>query len=202
MKKNIKLDKIKICLASNNKHKIEELKKILSEGFEVFSMNEIGCNDEIEETGTTFHENAEIKAKYIYQKYKVNIISDDSGLEVEALNNQPGVYSARYAGEPSNSENNIDKLLSELQTQQNRKAAFKTVICLIFNGENYFFEGSIRGEIIKERRGEGGFGYDPVFIPDGYDKTFAELSAETKNKISHRAIATQKLIAFLIHKQD
>jgi XTP/dITP diphosphohydrolase len=194
------MSKTTICVASNNTHKIEELKQMLGAQFDLKTMAEIGCHDEIEEYGTTFQQNSQIKADYIFQKYALNVIADDSGLEVEYLDNKPGVYSARYAGEPTNHAANIQKLLQELEDATNRNAAFKTVITLILDGNTYFFEGEIKGSITKELKGEGGFGYDPVFVPEGFEKTFAELGSEIKNSVSHRGRAIAKMLDFLQKK--
>lgn len=195
------MEKIEICLASNNAHKIVELQQMLGDTFLIKTMKEIGCNDEIEEYGTTFEQNSRIKADYIFEKYNVNVIADDSGLEVEALENRPGVYSARYAGEPTNHQANIKKLLHELQGVENRKAKFRTVITLILEGEYYIFEGDVSGKILTELRGEDGFGYDPLFVPDGFEKTFAEMPADQKNQLSHRANAIKLLLEYLKTKK-
>jgi XTP/dITP diphosphohydrolase len=188
---------MEIILASNNKHKIEELKQILGTEYTLKSLAEIGCYEEIEEYGTTFHQNSEIKAKYVFDKFGLNAIADDSGLEIEALGGKPGVYSARYAGEPTNHSANIQKVLSELENSTNRSARFVTIITLFLDGQKYFFEGEIKGTITKNLKGSSGFGYDPIFIPDGYTLTFAEMSAELKNSISHRKNALLKMINFL-----
>ncbi|HLO44930.1 MAG TPA: RdgB/HAM1 family non-canonical purine NTP pyrophosphatase [Leadbetterella sp.] len=195
------MEKIEICLASNNAHKIVELQQMLGDTFLIKTMKDIGCEDEIEEYGTTFEQNSRIKADYIFDKFGVNVISDDSGLEVEALDNRPGVYSARYAGQPTNHQANIKKLLLELQDKENRKAKFRAVITLILNGEHHIFEGEVSGKILTEQRGTDGFGYDPVFVPNGYETTFAEMPALLKNQMSHRADAVDKLLAFLKTKK-
>lgn len=195
------MEKIEICLASNNAHKIVELQQMLGDTFLIKTMKDIGCEDEIEEYGTTFEQNSRIKADYIFDKFGVNVISDDSGLEVEALDNRPGVYSARYAGQPTNHQANIKKLLLELQDKENRKAKFRAVITLILNGEHHIFEGEVSGKILTEQRGTDGFGYDPVFVPNGYETTFAEMPAILKNQMSHRADAVDKLLAFLKTKK-
>lgn len=190
--------KTKIVFATNNLHKLEEVKSIIGNSIDILSLKDIECTEEIEEYGKTIEENAKIKAEYVKNKYNINTFADDTGLEVEALNGEPGVRSARYAEEVSHdAEANINKLLCKLKGIENRKAQFKTVIALIYDGKQYMFEGIIKGEIIKEKRGTKGFGYDPVFIPEGYDKTFAELGNEIKNQISHRAIAVKKLCEFL-----
>lgn len=195
------MEKIEICLASNNAHKIVELQQMLGDTFLIKTMKDIGCEDEIEEYGTTFEQNSRIKADYIFDKFGVNVISDDSGLEVEALDNRPGVYSARYAGQPTNHQANIKKLLLELQDKENRKAKFRAVITLILNGEHHIFEGEVSGKILTEQRGTDGFGYDPVFVPNGYETTFAEMPDMLKNQMSHRADAVNKLLAFLKTKK-
>ena len=186
-----------LIFATHNQHKLEEVAAKTGDRLLLQSLTDIGCHDEIEENGTTFRENASIKSHYIFNKYKLNCFGDDSGLEIEALNNEPGVYSARYAGEHGNHEANISKALQNLEGIENRKARFVTVISLIWNGEEHFFEGTVNGTIRTEKSGAKGFGYDPVFEPEGYDTTFAEMTMEEKNRISHRAIAMEKLIAFL-----
>ena len=188
----------KIVFATNNQHKLDEIRKITEGKIEILSLNDIGSNDEIEETGNTLEENALIKARFIKNKYGYDCFAEDTGLEVEALENAPGVYSARYAGDACRDEDNIKKLLDNLKGIANRKARFRTVIALLMNNEEYFFEGEIKGHIIDEKRGFAGFGYDPIFVPEGYDQTFAELGEEIKNRISHRSIATQKLVDFLL----
>lgn len=192
---------MKIVFATNNKHKLDEVRKILGEGFEVVSLAEIGCTEDIPETGSTLKENALQKAEYIYRKYGIPCFADDTGLEVEALCGEPGIYSARYAainnaGEGHDSEANMTVLLQKLNGKQNRNAHFKTVICLI-TSEPLFFEGIVEGKITMERSGAEGFGYDPIFQPEGYDKTFAELGNDVKNGISHRARAVAKLAEYL-----
>ncbi|OYU66005.1 MAG: non-canonical purine NTP pyrophosphatase, RdgB/HAM1 family [Cytophagaceae bacterium BCCC1] len=195
------MEKIEICLASNNAHKIVELQQMLGDTFLIKTMKDIGCEDDIEEYGTTFEENSRIKADYIHNLYGVNVIADDSGLEVEALDNRPGVYSARYAGEPTNHQANIEKLLLELDGIENREARFRTVITLILDDKHYAFEGEVSGKITKELHGDEGFGYDPVFVPDGFEKTFAEMPADLKNQISHRANAINRLMEHLKTKK-
>lgn len=188
---------MKLIFATNNKHKLSEINHILSNKIELLSLNEIGFNEEIPETQPTIHGNAAQKAHYIYDRLNINCFADDTGLEVEALDGRPGVYSARYAGEKATYQENVIKLLGEMKDKTNRKARFVTVICLIIEGKEYFFEGIVNGSILKQQRGNNGFGYDPVFVPDGFDKTYAELDFDIKNKISHRALSTQKLIYFL-----
>ncbi len=186
-----------IVFATNNENKLQEIRNILSDGFIVLGLSDIGFNTDIPETGTTLQQNASIKSTTIYKQYNINCFSDDTGLEVEALGNKPGVFSARYAGINSTYDENVDKLLQELKGVENRVAAFSTVISLFLNGKEYFFEGRISGTITHKRHGERGFGYDPVFLPDGYNVTFAQMLPELKNKISHRALATKKLVFFL-----
>ncbi|RZF59634.1 non-canonical purine NTP diphosphatase [Sphingobacterium corticibacterium] len=188
-----------LVFATNNTHKLEEVQAIIGDKFSIKSLTDIGCSDDIPETGVTFEENAKQKTDYLFHKYGLDCFGDDSGLEIDALNGEPGVYSARYSGS-RDMEKNIDLVLSRLGDNPKRTARFRTVISLFLDQQQYFFEGSIEGRIIHERRGSGGFGYDPIFIPEGYDKTFAEMSPEEKNQISHRAIAVGKLAAFL--KED
>lgn len=190
----------KIVFATNNQHKLQEVRAIVGQYFDILSLRDIECNEEIPENGTTFEENALMKAHYIKDNYGYDCFADDSGLEVVALNNAPGVYSARYAGEPSDSQRNIEKLMREMQDKKERSARFRTSIALLLDGEEKLFDGCIEGDIIDVLRGCNGFGYDPLFVPRGYDITFAEMSSEEKNKISHRAIATQKLIEYLLGK--
>jgi len=187
----------KLVFSTNNRHKLDEVRSILGSAYEIISLAEIGCNEEIPETADTLEGNALIKAKYVYDKYKLTCFADDTGLEVFALGGQPGVYSARYAGDEHNSLKNMEKLLHNLGNKNNREAQFRTVIVLIEDGEIKQFEGIIEGDIIREARGKAGFGYDPVFVPKGYTKTFAELGLLEKNLISHRALATQKLAEYL-----
>ena len=187
----------KLVFATNNAHKLEEVRQILGNKFEILSLKEINCFDDIPETADTLKGNALQKAEWVKNNYGLDCFADDTGLEVEALGGAPGVYSARYAGESATYADNNHKLLRELEGKQNRKAAFKTVICLIYKGETHFFTGKVEGQIIEKNRGEAGFGYDPIFIPFGYDLTFAELGSDIKNKISHRARATEKLERFL-----
>ncbi|MBO4314778.1 MAG: non-canonical purine NTP diphosphatase [Prevotella sp.] len=191
----------KIVFATNNKHKLDEIRKILSDKFEIVSLHDIGCDVDIPETGDTLEDNALMKAEYVKQHYGLDCFADDTGLEVEALNGEPGVHSARYAeGTDHDSNANMDKLLRKLGNNNNRKARFRTVIALLFNGETHLFDGIVNGNIIFERHGTEGFGYDPIFVPDGYEQTFAELGMEIKNQISHRARAVNKLAVFLNDK--
>ena len=177
--------------------KLEEVKNILHSSFQLLSLTDIGCHDEIPETGLTLEENAKLKADYVTEKYGLDCFSDDTGLLVEALNGAPGVYSARYAGEEKNAEANMNKVLALLVNTSNREAHFKTVIHLNIQGEAHVFEGTVHGEITTERMGSGGFGYDPIFRPEGYSETFGQLSSSIKNSISHRGNAIQKLMGFL-----
>lgn len=188
--------KRKIVFATNNAHKLEEVKAILGEEIEILSLREIGCHDDIPETADTFAGNALQKARYVKEHYGYDCFADDSGLEVDVLDGAPGVFSARYSG--GGSEKNMEKLLHVLTEKNERGAQFRTVIALLLGEETCYFEGIVRGTIIRERRGEGGFGYDPIFVPDGYELTFAELGSEVKNRISHRAKAVEKLAEFLV----
>ena len=206
---------MKIVFATNNQHKLSEIRQILGNRVEVLSLKDIGCDVDIPETGSTLEENALQKAQYVYDHYHIDCFADDTGLEVDALGGAPGVYSARYAaigpigpispispispiGPTHDSEANMARLLHELGENNNRRARFRTVIALIQQGEVHEFEGIVNGQIIRERRGGEGFGYDPIFQPDGYDQTFAELGIEIKNQISHRARATAKLAEYLL----
>jgi XTP/dITP diphosphohydrolase len=202
---------MKVVFATNNQHKLSEIRQILGNSIEVLSLKDIGCNVDIPETGETLEENALLKAQYVYDHYHIDCFADDTGLEVDALNGAPGVYSARYAAigcdatssqsKDHDSEANMTRLLRELGENNNRHARFRTVIALIQQGEVHEFEGIVNGQIIRERRGGEGFGYDPIFQPDGYDQTFAELGLDIKNQISHRARATAKLCEFLKSKK-
>ncbi|MEZ7673736.1 non-canonical purine NTP diphosphatase [Prevotella sp. A2879] len=189
---------MKIVFATNNKHKLEEIKDILGKDFEIVSLAEIGCHEDIPETGLTLEENARQKSTYIVEHYNHDCFADDTGLEVDALNGEPGVHSARYAeGTDHDSEANMRKLLSKMSNVKERTARFRTVISLIINGVEHQFEGRVEGRIATEKHGKEGFGYDPIFIPEGYDKSFAELGEEVKNQISHRARAVKKLAEYL-----
>lgn len=190
---------MKICFATNNPKKIEEVKAALGVSFEIVSLKDIGCLDELPETGDTLEHNAFQKAKYVKEHFGVDCFADDTGLEVDALEGEPGVYSGRYAGEPRSDERNIDLLLKNLENTTLRTARFKTVIALLIGDEEYKFEGVAEGEILTKRTGSGGFGYDPVFLPKGYSRSFAEMSLPEKNKISHRGQAVNELISFLSH---
>ena len=188
----------KLVFATNNKHKLDEIRAIIGDKVEILSLKDINCEADIPETAETLEGNAHLKAAYISEHYGLDCFADDTGLEVEALDGAPGVYSARYAGgEGHDAQANMLKLLHELEGKENRKAQFRTAISLILDGKEYLFEGVIKGEIIREKRGDSGFGYDPVFKPEGYERTFAELGNDIKNKISHRALAVQKLCEFL-----
>lgn len=186
-----------IVFATNNKNKLREIREIMSDLYEVLSLDDIGCHEEIVEDAETIEGNAKIKADFVTNKYHVDCFADDTGLEVEALNGAPGVYSARYAGEHCSYQDNVNKMLNAMKGKTNRKAAFRTVIALNLDGKSYTFEGRCDGQIVESQRGTDGFGYDPIFMPDGFNQTFAEMSHEEKNAISHRGRATKKLIAFL-----
>nr|WP_319998381.1 non-canonical purine NTP diphosphatase [uncultured Draconibacterium sp.] len=188
---------MKLVFATNNKHKLEELQAILGDQFTLLSLKDIECFDEIPEEQPTLEGNASQKAYYIYDKFGMNCFADDTGLEIKALNGEPGVYSARYAGEDKNSEANMKKVLEKLTKINEREARFRTVISLVIDGEEKQFEGIVNGEILTEKRGDSGFGYDPVFKPEGLDQSFAEMGLEDKNKISHRGRAVQKLVDYL-----
>jgi len=191
---------MQLVFASNNKNKIQEIQALVPSDFKILSLEDIGCFEEIPETAETIEGNAILKANYVTKNYGYPCFADDTGLEVDALNGAPGVYSARYAGEQKNAEDNMNKLLLELRTATSRKAHFKTVICLNNNGLQHLFTGIINGTITTEKIGTNGFGYDPVFIADGTEKTFAELSMHEKASISHRGIAVGQLIDFLSKK--
>jgi XTP/dITP diphosphohydrolase len=189
---------INLVFATNNLHKADEVKHKLNGLLSIQTLQEIGCHEDIPETADTLEGNALQKVRYLHEKYGCDCFADDTGLEVEALGNAPGVYSARYAGEAKNPEANMDKLLNELSGQTNRKAQFRTVIALILEGEEYLFEGVVNGQILENRRGNEGFGYDPIFLPDGYEKSFAQLSMTEKNAVSHRGRAVEKLLTFFL----
>jgi XTP/dITP diphosphohydrolase len=188
---------MKLVFATNNLNKLKEVQEMLPDSIELLSLKDINCFDEIDETETTLEGNAKLKADYITNKFGFNCFADDTGLEVESLDGKPGVYSARFAGEPANSENNMQKLLVDLQYKTNRKAQFRTAVALNINEKKFLFEGICKGEILKRKHGEKGFGYDPIFNPEGFNQSFAEMTSEEKNTISHRGIAIQKLVAFL-----
>tara|TARA_Y200000002_G_scaffold381246_1_gene394770 strand:+ start:13575 stop:14168 length:594 start_codon:yes stop_codon:yes gene_type:complete len=186
----------KIVFATSNPNKLKEIKAAIK-NFGIVGLKDLGITEKIPEAGTTLKENALLKAKYVYNKTGLNCFADDTGLEIKFLNNRPGIYSARYAGPYCNSEDNIKKVLRELVASKNRKACFKTVIALILQKEEYYFEGKVEGEILKKKTGFGGFGYDPIFRPNGYKQTFAQMPLSLKNKISHRGLAVKKLVDFL-----
>lgn len=188
---------MKLVFATNNLNKLAEVQKMLPKSIELLSLKDINCFDEIDETETTLEGNAKLKADYITKKFGYNCFADDTGLEVESLDNKPGVYSARYAGIENNSEKNMQKLLSELEKKSNRKAQFRTAIALNLDNKQFLFEGICKGEITIEKQGEKGFGYDPIFKPNGFNNSFAEMTSEEKNSISHRGNAIQQLVAFL-----
>ena len=188
---------MKLVFATNNLNKLKEVQEILDKNIEILSLSDINCFDEVDETETTLEGNAKLKADYITKNFGYNCFADDTGLEVDDLNGKPGVYSARFAGEPRSSERNMAKLLSELENSTNRKAQFRTAICLNLDDKQYLFEGICKGEILKEKSGEKGFGYDPIFKPEGFSQSFAEMSSTDKNSISHRGLAVQKLVNFL-----
>ncbi|MBU2946053.1 non-canonical purine NTP diphosphatase [Zobellia uliginosa] len=188
---------MKLVFATHNKNKLEEVKKLVPTHIKLVSLTNIGCFNEIPETGTTLEENAKIKADYVTKNYGLACFADDTGLIVDILNGEPGVYSARYAGLDKNSDDNMNKLLHKLEDKNSRTAYFKTVIALNLNEEKHLFSGIVEGEILAERKGQGGFGYDPIFKPNGYKETFAELPLSIKNKISHRGKAMKKLLDFL-----
>lgn len=187
----------KLVFATNNPHKIEEIKQILGDTFLILSLRDLNFEEDIPETGFTLKENASQKSHFIFERFGVDCFADDTGLEVDALGGDPGVYSARYAGEKATYDENVEKLLHELKDKKIRSARFKTVISLLLDGKEYFFEGRVEGTITKSRKGKDGFGYDPVFLPDGFAETFAEMSGSLKNKISHRGMAVAKLVDFL-----
>lgn len=188
---------MRLVFSTNNKNKLQELQAILGEKYSLLSLKDIGCTEEIPEEQPTLEGNASQKAFYVYNKYGHNCFSDDTGLEIEALNGEPGVYSARYAGEEKSAEANMEKVLFKLAKINNRKARFRTVISLVIDGKEKQFEGIVNGVILEQKRGESGFGYDPVFQPNGFEKSFAEMNLSDKNKISHRGRAVQKLVEYL-----
>lgn len=195
MKNLLKL--MKLVFATNNQNKLKEVQEMLPTSIELLSLKDINCFDEIDETETTLEGNAKLKADYITKKFGYNCFADDTGLEVESLDSKPGVYSARFAGEPANAKNNMQKLLSELENKTNRKAQFRTAICLNLDGKQFLFEGICTGEILTKKQGNKGFGYDPIFKPKGFSDSFAQMNSEEKNEISHRGLAIQKLVTFL-----
>jgi XTP/dITP diphosphohydrolase len=188
---------MKLVFATNNQNKVNEIKSLLGEGVEILSLKDIGCDEELPETQETLEGNALQKARYVADNYNVNCFADDTGLEIESLNGAPGVYSARYAGENCVAEDNMTKILSELEGKENRRAKFRTIVALILKGEEHSFEGKIDGSITDSKSGSDGFGYDPIFQPNGFDITFSEMSMAEKNAISHRGKAVAKLVEFL-----
>ena len=188
---------MKLLFATNNKHKIREISDIISNNFTIIGLADVNITEDIPEEADTLADNAIFKARYVHERTGMNVFADDTGLEVEALGGEPGVYSARYAGEGKSFDDNINKLLNRLEGVEERKARFRTVIALIFENREYMFEGTVEGEILTERKGTGGFGYDPVFRAAGYDQTFAEMPLSEKNRISHRAVAMRKLLNFI-----
>lgn len=193
---------MKLVFATNNKHKLDEVRAILGGKIELLSLNDINCHDDIPETADTLQGNALIKARYIYDKFGINCFADDTGLEVYSLGGEPGVYSARYAGEECNPQDNMNKLLDNLTGKTDRNAQFRTVIALIIDGEEKLFEGCVKGVISNEKMGDAGFGYDPIFIPEGFSESFAQMSSEMKNSMSHRYRATEKLCKYLKENYD
>lgn len=191
---------MKLIFATQNKNKAAEIQKLMPEGVEILTLQDIDCQDDIPETAPVLEGNAQLKARWIAEKYKVNCFADDTGLEVKALNGAPGVISARYAGEQRSDIDNMNKLLNELKEEEDRSAQFRTAICLIVDGEEYLFEGIVTGRIRENQQGENGFGYDPIFEPEGLGKTFAQMNMEGKNQRSHRARAFGKMIEFLAAK--
>lgn len=185
-----------LVFATNNKHKLEEVQALIGDKFQLRTLNDIGCLDEIPETGHTFRDNASQKSHYIWDRFQIDCFSDDSGLEIDALNGEPGVYSAHYSGS-RDAEENLQLVLSKMAGVSHRSARFKCIISIILDGKEHFFEGTVEGEITTNRSGSDGFGYDPIFKPQGYNVSFAEMSAEQKNEISHRARAVEQLVAFL-----
>jgi XTP/dITP diphosphohydrolase len=189
---------MELCFATNNLHKLQEVRSILDKKYSILSLADIGCKEELAEEQDTISGNSFQKAEYVFNKYKVACLADDSGLEIAVLEERPGVDSAHYAGPQRSFDDNMNLVLSNLENRENREAQFRTMITLITPTANKQFEGILKGAILKEKRGTGGFGYDPIFLPDGFSKTLAEMSMEEKNKISHRAIATRKLVEFLL----
>ncbi|MBR4621049.1 MAG: RdgB/HAM1 family non-canonical purine NTP pyrophosphatase [Salinivirgaceae bacterium] len=187
----------KLIFATHNKHKSDEVSRMIGDLFDVRDLSQTGIEEDIPETGNTLESNARIKARYVYDRTGQNVFADDTGLEVEALNGQPGVFTARYAGPECDSVKNMHKLLDDLANENNRRAQFRTVICLKMGESEFIFEGVVKGTITRSFSGKEGFGYDPIFMPDGYSQTFAEMPMEEKNKISHRGLAVEKLVSFL-----
>ncbi len=198
----VRMKTVQICFATNNTHKLEEVQAVLPAGIKILSLKDIGCSEELPETQRTIEGNALEKAAYVSGKYGINCFADDTGLEVMALDGEPGVDTAHYAGPERDAQKNMDLLMKNLEGKSDRSARFKTVFSLIWEGEMYSFEGVVRGKIALEKKGVEGFGYDPLFIPEGYEQTFAELGAEVKNKLSHRALASRQLASFLKKTQN
>lgn len=188
---------MKLVFSTNNNHKLKEVQEMLPNSIQLVSLKDINRSEDVAETETTLQGNAALKANYITDNYQLDCFADDTGLEVEALDGKPGVFSARFAGEPANAENNMQKLLSELKNKTNRNAQFRTVICLNLEGKQHIFEGICKGTILHEKEGTKGFGYDPIFKPFGFENSFANMTSDEKNRISHRGIAIQKLVEFL-----
>lgn len=188
---------MKIVFATNNPNKLAEIRQLMPQGIEILSLKDINCLEELPETSDTLEDNAAQKAYYVYDNYGHNCFSDDTGLEIEVLDGRPGVYSARYAGPDCRAEDNIQKILAEMKGEENRDASFRTIISLVIDGREFQFEGEVEGQIIPEKWGDQGFGYDPIFLPDGYEESFAQMTVEEKNIISHRGLAVKKLIQFL-----
>ena len=188
---------MKIVFATNNPNKLAEIRQLMPEGIEILSLKDINCSEELPETSDTLEDNAAQKAFYVFDNYGHNCFADDTGLEIDALDGRPGVYSARYAGPECKAEDNIQKILGEMEGEENRDASFRTIISLVVDGKEFQFEGEVEGQIIPEKWGEKGFGYDPIFLADGHEKSFAQMSMEEKGAISHRGIAVKKLIQFL-----
>ena len=193
---------MKLIFATQNANKANEIQALMPKGIEILSLQDIQCDDDIPETALTLEGNAQLKASYIFEKFGMNCFADDTGLEIEALNNEPGVFSARYAGEQKDADDNMQLVLQKLESNSNRNAQFRTTICLILEGKEYFFEGKVKGIIRTEKSGEQGFGYDPIFEPENCGKSFAEMTMEEKNSFSHRARAFEKMIGFLFEKFD
>jgi len=188
---------MKLVFATNNPNKLAEIRMLLNSSIEILSLKDINCNEELPETSDTLEDNAAQKAYFVYDNYGYNCFADDTGLEIEALDGRPGVYSARYAGDDCVAEDNMQKVLGEMQGEDNRDACFRTIISLVIDGKEFQFEGQVDGQIIPEKCGDKGFGYDPIFLPDGFEESFAQMSAQRKNEISHRGLAVKQLIEFL-----
>jgi len=196
------MEKIRLCFATNNAHKLEEVQAMMPAHLEIISLKDIGCTEELPENQRTIEGNALEKAQFIFEKFGIDCFADDTGLEVDSLGGEPGVDTAHYAGPERDAQKNMDLLLKNLQGKANRNARFKTVFALFWQGEMYSFEGLVKGRISTEKKGDQGFGYDPIFIPEGFSESFAELGSEIKNRLSHRAAATKQLVAFLGNKSE